>query len=112
MRKFKYLTLIALMLASCTNKGEIVKENKFREPKEIVLNVVYRLNQDKFFIYKVYEGNAYEWYFSPNYVNFIKAENVQRADIPTKLTYTTESEYYSCINIFYNYGESCAIITL
>lgn len=104
MRKIGNL-LIALSLVGCVGNGKIQKSN----PSYTVLNVNYYLRQTDILFFKA----EYEWQVEIPYncVNFVYLQNrLQREQIPTEYTYSSENDYYGCNNIFHYYGNSVTFI--
>lgn len=100
MRKFALIWSLLIMLVSCN-----------REKCQIVLNVYYQLEAQKICVFKEYENKLYKWEFDYGKINIFKLDHyIYREMIPTNYTLSTESEYYTCDNIFYNYGKNAAII--
>lgn len=110
MRK-SLILLTALILASCGKLGNIQFSN-VTKATQIVLNVNYTLQPEKVQFVKNFNDQVYVWEFSYEKVNFVKSTSyIQRDIIPTNYTLSSETDYYSCFSIFYNYGGSnCALV--
>lgn len=110
MAKYFKILLFSILLLSCSPQKF---QNSVSKPREIVANVQYTLKTEKFYVYKVYNNKLIEWYFSTDNVSIYNTPYVSREDLPESTKYANEDDnIYHYLNLFYNYGTSCAIINL
>ena len=106
--KTQKLLILAITLLGCTANTQTSPLSK---QVEIILNVNYALQPKKVVISKNYENQVYTWEYDYAHFNQIYTDySINREIIPTEYSLSTEKDYYSCYNIFYNYGSSCVIV--
>ena len=100
---------LSITLIGCHGKN--ANSVKTEKPTQIVLNVNYSLQPNFVKIYKEYENQLYTWEYPYNaFYQILSKNRLDSSVVPTNYTLSTESDYYGCYNIFYNYTENCVIV--
>ena len=113
--KSQKLLILPLLLMGCSQNTAnsqtwINQHPSYPLYKQVVLNVEYVLEPNCVAIYKNFENKDYVWRYAYSQFSQILTEYIYREKIPENYSLSTEADYYSCQNIFYNYGNECVVV--